>query len=119
VIAAGATDHLIGMTGIDAEADGHFDALVELGKRHVLHQRDRLLGLIGLRLAAPLTRGAELLSMRLHEAHPFTVMPMERAAPAIIATALSMLSQFRSGIFVVAIFSSCARVIVPTFTLFG
>ncbi len=107
------------MTRIDAKAHGDFHGLVELGECHVFHERDRLLRLICLRLVATLTRGAELLSMRLHEAHSFTVMPMDRAAPAIIATALSMLSQLRSGIFVVAIFSSCARVIVPTFTLFG
>lgn len=107
------------MTRIDAETDGDFDGLIELRKRHLLHQGNRLLGLVRLPEYALLTRRAELLPVGLHEAQSFTVMPIERAAPAIIATALSIDSQLRSGIFVVAIFSNCARVMVPTFTLFG
>jgi hypothetical protein len=88
----GATHHLVGVTRVDAEADRDFDRLVELRERHLLDQRDRLLGLIRLAEFAALTRGAILLPVRLHEAQSFTVMPMERAAPAIIATALSMVT---------------------------
>ena len=82
-----------------------------------LHQE--LTGLIGLPEFAALARAAVLLPVLCHETQSLTTMPMERAAPAIMAIALSIESQFRSGIFTVASFSSCAFVIVPTFTLFG
>ena len=44
---------------------------------------------------------------------------MERAVPAIIETAASREPAFKSGIFCVAICSSCAFVIFATFVLFG
>ena len=38
----GAAHHLVGLAGIDAEADGELDGLVELGRGERLHQLDRL-----------------------------------------------------------------------------
>ena len=107
------------MAGIDAETDRDFNRLVELREAHLLHEIDRLAGLIGLPEFAALARAAVLLPVLCHETQSLTTMPMERAAPAIMAIALSIESQFRSGIFTVASFSSCAFVMVPTFTLFG
>ena len=44
---------------------------------------------------------------------------MLRALPAIILTAASRSAAFRSSILVLAISSNCARVTVPTLTVFG
>jgi len=38
-----AADHLIRVLGIDAETERKIDRLVELRRRHALHDRDRLL----------------------------------------------------------------------------
>ncbi len=38
----GATDHLVGLAGVDAEADRDVDAFVELRRRHRLDEPDRL-----------------------------------------------------------------------------
>ena len=107
------------MAGIDAKTDRYFDRFIELRKAHQLYEVDRLAGLVRLPEFAALTRAAILLPVLCHENQSLTTMPMERAAPAIMAIALSIESQLRSGIFTVASFSSCAFVIVPTFTLFG
>ena len=48
-----------------------------------------------------------------------TVTPIERHVPLIISTAASNVVALRSGIFLFAISSTCAFVIVPTFVLFG
>ena len=48
-----------------------------------------------------------------------TSMPIERAVPATVLTAASTDSQFRSGIFSLAISSTCFLVTVPTLFLFG
>ena len=55
---------------------------------------------------ALLSGGVVFLSVLAHQS--FTSTPIERAAPAIIAIADSMESQFRSGILISAIFLSCA-----------
>ena len=46
-------------------------------------------------------------------------MPMERAVPAIILIAASMVAALRSGIFSSAISRTCCFVTFPTFTLLG
>src|SRR6266571_3124334 len=51
--------------------------------------------------------------------YPSTVMPMERAVPAMIFSAASMVVAVRSGIFVWAISRTWAAVIEPTFSLCG
>ena len=48
-----------------------------------------------------------------------TSRPIERAVPATVLIADSSESQFRSGIFSLAISSTCFFVTVPTFVLFG
>src|SRR5579863_3134489 len=45
--------------------------------------------------------------------------PMERAVPLTLRIAASTSKQFRSGILILAISSTCAWVILPTFTLCG
>jgi hypothetical protein len=40
----GAAHHLVGLAGVDAEAHGHVDGLVELGRCHALHQAEGLGG---------------------------------------------------------------------------
>src|SRR5438270_2991045 len=51
--------------------------------------------------------------------HYSTVRPMLRAVPSMVLIAASRLVVFRSGIFILAISSSLAREILPTFSLFG
>jgi len=46
-------------------------------------------------------------------------MPIERAVPSIVLIAASRVAAFRSGSLVLAISSTCARVTLPTFFLFG
>ena len=46
-------------------------------------------------------------------------MPIERAVPAMIFSAASIVLALRSGIFVSAICRSCAAVSVPTLALCG
>ena len=48
-----------------------------------------------------------------------TSSPIERAVPATVLIAASSDSAFRSGIFVLAISSTCFAVTVPTLFLFG
>src|SRR5262245_65552878 len=50
---------------------------------------------------------------------PITSNPMERAVPATVLTADSSVSQLRSGIFVLAMYSTCFAVTVQTFVLLG
>ena len=44
---------------------------------------------------------------------------MERAEPAIVRTAASRSAAVRSGSFALAMSSSCLRVTLPTFSVFG
>src|SRR6185436_2583838 len=54
-----------------------------------------------------------------HDQPSTTSTPMLRALPAIVRTAASRSAAVRSGIFVLAISSACARVSFPTFSLCG
>src|SRR5918998_3576924 len=51
--------------------------------------------------------------------YPLTVIPMLRAVPSTIFAAPSTSAALRSGIFVLAISSTCARLTAPTFARFG
>ncbi len=51
--------------------------------------------------------------------YPMTSIPIERAVPAIVLNADSSDSAFRSGIFSLAMSSTCFFVTVPTLFLFG
>src|SRR5690606_21249911 len=50
---------------------------------------------------------------------PSTVMPIERAEPAMVRTAASRSAAVRSGPFNLAISSACARVSLPTLSVCG
>ena len=58
----GAAHHLVGLAGVDAEADGHLDGLVELGRCHRLHESQRLDGREQLVAVVLLDRISELLA---------------------------------------------------------
>jgi len=106
--------------GIDAEVDGDVHRLLELGGGALLDQRDGLvervllarLDLLGERLLAL----GELFG--LHD-QPSPSTPIERAEPAMVLIAASMLPALMSGHLILAISSSCLREILPTFLLFG
>src|SRR5215468_1856381 len=51
--------------------------------------------------------------------YPTTSNPIDRAVPATVLIADSRESQLRSGIFSLAISSTCLAVTVPTLVLFG
>src|SRR5207249_10915595 len=48
---------------------------------------------------------------------PSTITPIERALPATMRIAASRSAAFRSGIFALAISSTCLRVILPTLSV--
>ena len=50
---------------------------------------------------------------------PSTRMPIERALPATVRMAASRLAAFRSGIFTLAMSSTCFFVILPTLSVCG
>src|SRR5205814_7954681 len=91
--------------------------LVELGEGGGLHDLEGLARLIGRRDVAPLGRGLVLLAVFAHQSTTST--PIERAAPATIAIADSIVSQLRSGILISALLRICARVTFPTLLRFG
>src|SRR5215831_7427991 len=51
--------------------------------------------------------------------HPSTSIPIERAVPRMLLIAVSMEAAFRSGIFCLAMSSTCFAVTLPTLSLFG
>ena len=59
----GATDVLVGLTGVDAQTEVRLDGLVELGGCDLLHQADSLERLVELELLDLLRSGAEIVSM--------------------------------------------------------
>src|ERR1051325_10296358 len=111
------TNRLIGVTRIDTKANRHLDRLVELRERRRLHDFQRLPRLIGRGHVAALGRSLVLLAVFAHQS--MTSTPIERAAPATIAIADSIVSQLRSGILISAILRTCALVSLPTLLRFG
>src|SRR5439155_13077715 len=106
----GAPHHLVGLAGVDAEAGGQLDGLVELGRGQLLDDVDRLAG----RVQALAVVGPQRLGELLARSHQATLIPIERAVPATCFLAASRSLALRSGIFVLAISSSCRWLIVPT-----
>ena len=140
----GAAHHLVGLAGVDAEPEGDFDGLVELGGGERLHELHRLGG--GQRAALGRTAGRRwrtpcrawswlvLLGLPRVDGGPAarssaepvvlirqstTSMPMDRAVPAIWAIAPSRSIALRSGRLVSAIWRTCAFVTCPTFSRRG
>src|SRR5665811_1665842 len=55
----------------------------------------------------------------LPQTYPTTSMPIERAVPRMLLIAVSTEAAFRSGIFCLAMSSTCLAVTLPTLSLFG
>src|SRR4030095_11507449 len=114
-----AAPRLVGLARADAQVAGDVDRLRELRSSELLHEIEGLVGRIDLR-GIDLGAGRLLALAELrHGYSPSTSTPMLRALPAIVRTAASMSAAVRSGIFVRAISSTCARVTFPAFVLLG
>ena len=105
------------MPRIDSEPHRHFHRLIGLRERGLLDDLERLSCLIRGCDIAVLRRDIVLLPMRMHQSTTST--PIERAAPATIAIADSIESQFRLGNLISAILRICALVTLPTFVRLG
>src|SRR5438093_137222 len=110
-------NHLVRVPRVYPEVHSHVHRLVELGKRRVLYQRDRLRDRIGPRPIDLGYRAPELFPPGGHQST--TSSPIERAVPAIIRMALSRSAALRSAILISAIFLTCARVTCPTLVRLG
>src|SRR5690606_9285558 len=101
----GAADHLVRLAGVDGELERDLDGRVELRRAGLLRQSDSL-GRSVETVCLDL-RGGSLVCLGLgsHDylPQPSTVMPMERAVPAMIFDAASMSFAFRSACFCSAI----------------
>src|SRR6185437_17138235 len=101
------------------------DRFVEFRRRRLLDERERVVDRVRFRvidLAAHVLhalRQAWRLLLGHDHCTPSTVTPMLRALPAIVRTAASRSAAVRSGCFVFAISSICARVSLPTLVAFG
>src|SRR5437867_5692211 len=131
-----ATDHLVGVLRVHAQAEREIDGLVELRHRHALHERDRVLERV-LLVGSDLRRGLVVplarpfaddrrhvaLSYSLRLARPAarytTSMPMLRAVPSMVRIAESIESVFRSTSLLCAISRTCWRVTLPILSLWG
>src|SRR5207342_1264944 len=111
----GAADHLIGLAGVDPEPERDLDGLVEVALCQRLHQIERLFR--GVQpVAVELASGIDvLLAGVAHDS--LTSMPADRAVPSTCRIAPSGSTALRSGIFVSAIWRTCARVTEPTFSM--
>src|SRR5262249_2613481 len=112
-----AAHDLVGVTRVDAEPYGDFDRLIELREGRLLDDLQRLAGLVARLDVAILRGGVVLLAVRAHQST--TSRPIDRAAPATIIIADSIVSQLRSGILSSAILRTCAFVTLPTLFRFG
>src|SRR5690606_8081836 len=101
----GAAHHLVGLAGVDGELEGDLDGRVELRRTGPLregHGLGRRVDAVRLALGAS---GAVCIGLgrACYLPQPSTVMPMERAVPAMIFDAESMSFAFRSACFCSAI----------------
>ncbi len=99
-----AADHLVGVAGIDAQADGNVHGLVELRECGALHQRHRISHGVHLVAVDPRRGFLEALALGLHQSA--TSSPIERAVPATMRMALSTSEALRSVILSSAILRS-------------
>ena len=102
----GATDLLIGVTGVNAQLHVQLDGLVELGGSGLAYQLQTLLGIVQGPTVDLLCTVFILLTSKhlLHPPYSPTTTPIERAVPAIMLMAASREAAFRSRIFSSAIF---------------
>merc|ERR1711969_7559 len=118
----GAAHHLVGLAGVDGELERDLDGRVELRRAGLLRQGDGLgrrveLAVLDLRGCGCV--GLGLGSHSRYSPQSSTVMPMERAVPAMIFEAASMSFALRSGCLAWAISRTWSLVILPTLTVWG
>src|SRR5271168_3036358 len=129
--------HLVCVLGIDSQTHGDLHRLIEFAVLDLLQQRNRLFQKIGTgfhrlpRLGDVLSRFSHVSSCLpppcvvpngrsvFDDDYPATSMPMERAVPRMLLMAASTDAALRSGIFCLAISSTCLAVTLPTLSLFG
>src|SRR5690606_476986 len=109
---------LVALLRIDAEVHRHVDRFVEFRGRRLLHELHGVERRVGARTVHLAGEGLPALGNLCHYM-PSTVMPMERALPAMLRMAESRSAAFRSGIFCFAISSTCFFVILPTLSVCG
>src|SRR4029453_8970962 len=142
-----AADHLVGLARVDAQAHGDLDGGVVGRRRRLLGQRGGLERAVQVVAVDLVGHRAVLLAVLRHDvsspgalrpghvvngpatalprllggagAQPVTVMPIDRAVPAMIFSAWSRSLALRSAIFVVAISRTWSRVTVATLVLCG
>src|SRR5262245_47947975 len=109
---------LLALLRVDAEVHRHVHRLVELGGRGFLHQLHRVERRVRLVVADLADERLPALGNVRHYM-PSTITPIERALPATMRIAASRSAAFRSGIFTLAISSTCFLVILPTLSVCG
>src|SRR5690554_5740938 len=113
-----ATYNLVGLARVNTEVDSHIHGFDELDIGQLSQQLGGLFEAV--HLGAVDFLFDRLLALgQLGHYTPSTVRPMLRAEPAMVRTAASRSAAVRSACLVLAISSSCARVTVPPFWLFG
>src|SRR5262249_56759338 len=105
-----------GVARVDAEIHCDLDGLIELRFGAVLDHFHRVVDRIELLAIDAFAGLGRALSVLCHGAYSVTSMPMERAEPATIFMAASMVSQLRSFIFCSAISRTCVRVMEPAWS---
>src|SRR5471030_105115 len=115
----GTADDLVRLLRIDAQLYRHVDRFIELGGGQFFDQSDGVVEWVSLGAINFSFDCFNALGQFSHDYRPSTVMPIERAEPAMVRTAASMSAAVRSGVFVLAISSACARVSLPTLSVCG
>ena len=110
---------LIGLAGINAELNGNVHGFVKLGIGASLDSVQSIVQSERLGEIVLGRNGLHALGNLCHDYRPSTVMPMERAEPAIVRTAASRSAAVRSVSFILSISSACALVILPTLSVCG
>src|SRR5262249_2440244 len=108
-----AAHHLVGVARIDTEVHRDLDGLIELRLGPLLDHLHRFFDRVELAAIDTFAELGRALSELCHGAYSVTSMPIERAEPATIFMAASMVSVFRSFIFCWAISRTCDDVMVP------
>ena len=132
-----ASNLLVSVTGVNAETNVNFDGLVKLSLSSLASEVKSFIAFVELVSVNKLCAFnifltvfhylfssyqwsiGNILPLYSSLTQSTTSTPMERAVPAIMLIALSMLAALRSGIFVSAIFLICSLVILPTLVLLG
>src|SRR5207302_2612655 len=113
----GPPDHLVRLPGVDAQAHGGLDRLVEPRRGQFPEQPD------GLRRAVSAVAvdlgGCSRVALAARAAHAPTSTPMLRAVPSMIRMAASTSTAFRSTIFRSAIWRTWSFLSFATFMRFG